>query len=105
MEQLFGAMCRNICPLPGESFVGLAGRWIEALHCAAALKPRDQQEWRRAAEVTMQQFYAAYSLVMRRNKGITGQQRMQHGQNFLRHAKAMHDARLRYDLLRTSGTA
>jgi hypothetical protein len=105
MEQLFGAMCRTIDPLPDEDFAGLAGRWVEALRCVAALKARNQEEWLLAADVTMMQFYAAYSLTMRRHKGISGKQRRQYGQDFLRQAKAMHDARLRYDLLRKSGAA
>jgi len=102
LETLFGAMCRNLLPLPGENFVDQAGRWMDALRFTASLKPRDSPEWLRAADVTMKQFSALYSLVMRKQKGITAKQRLRHDQDFLSHAKAMQDARLRYDPLRKS---
>jgi hypothetical protein len=101
---LFGAMCRDLFVLPGESFVDRASRWTDALGFAASLKPRDQQEWLQAADVTMQQFSAIYSLVMRKRRGIARQQRSRYDQDFLVHAKAMQDARLRYNLLWKSRT-
>ncbi len=100
MERLFGAMCRNLSILPGETFVEQAERWTVALRFAASLKPRDQQEWLRAADVTVKQFFAMYSLALRRRQDITAKQRHKYGQEFLLHAKALRDARLRYDLLR-----
>jgi hypothetical protein len=100
MELLFGAMCRNIAALPGEAFVDRARRWTAALSCAASLKPSDQQEWLRAADVTMAQFFAVYSLVMRDRHGISATQRLKHGEDFVLHTKAMRDAWLRYDRLR-----
>ena len=90
--------------LPGETFVDQARRWTDALGFAASMKPRDQQEWLQAADVTMKQFSAIHSLVLRRRRGISRQQRARHDQDFLTHAKAMQDARLRYDLLRKSRT-
>lgn len=105
LETLFGAMCRTLIPLPGENFVDRAARWTDALHFTASLKPRDRNEWLRAADVTMKQFSAVHSLVMRKRKGITPKQRLRYDQDFLTHAKAMQDARLRYDLLRKSGTS
>ncbi|MDR3531510.1 MAG: hypothetical protein P4L90_13285 [Rhodopila sp.] len=105
LELLFAAMCRNLFVLPGETFVDQARRWTDALNFTADLKPRDQQEWLRAADVTMKQFSAIYSLVMRKRRGISQKQRMKHGQDFLAHAKAMQDARLRYELLRNTPTA
>jgi head-tail adaptor len=104
LEALFGAMCRNLFVLPGESFVDQARRWTDALRFTAALRPRDQQEWLQAADVTIEQFSAIHCLVMRRRRDITAKQRSQHDRDFLAHAKAMHDARLRYDLLRKSRT-
>ncbi len=102
MERLFGALCGTLFRLPGETFVDEAARWMDALTFMAALQPRDEREWLVAADVTMKQFSAAHSLLMRKRKGISARQRLQHGQDFLDRAKAMHDARLRYDLLRTS---
>ena len=102
LETLFGAMCRDLLALPGESFVDQAARWTDALRFTASLKPRDQQEWLRAADVTIKQFSAVYSLVMRKQKGITAKQRLRYDKDFLLHAKAMQNARLRYDLMRKS---
>lgn len=102
LETLLGAMCRALLPLPGENFVDQAARWTDALRFTAALKPRNQREWLRAADVTMKQFSALYSLVMRKQKGITATQRQRYDRHFLAEAKAMQDARLRYDLLRKS---
>jgi hypothetical protein len=97
-------MCRDLFVLPGETFVDRARRWTDALGFAASLKPRGQQEWLQAADVTMKQFSAIHSLVMRRRRGITRQRRAQHDRDFLAHAKAMQDARVRYNLLRQSRT-
>ena len=41
---------------------------------------------------------------MRKRRDISARQRAQYEQDFLEHAKAMQDARLRYDLLRQSRT-
>ena len=103
LEALFSAMCRNLCAVPGETFVDQVRRWLDAWHFTVSLKPRDQQEWLQAADVTMNQFFAIHSLVMRKKKGTTERQRTRHDQDFLAYAKAMQDARLRYDLLRRSG--
>jgi hypothetical protein len=105
MERLFAAMCQNIAALPGETFVDRARRWTAALSCAASLKPGDQPEWLRAADVTMAQFFAVYSLVMRDRQGISATQRLKHGEDLAVHTKAMRDARLRYDRLRNSRAA
>jgi hypothetical protein len=105
MEQLFSAMCQNILALPGEIFVDEARRWVAALNCAASLKPRTQPEWLRAAEVTMAQFYAVYSQVMRDWPGISAKQRLSHGEDVVIHTRSMRAARLRYDLLRNSRAA
>jgi hypothetical protein len=102
LEALFSAICRNLFVLPGETFVDQARRWTDALHFTVALHPRTQQEWLQAADVTIEQFSAIYSLVMRKRRGIPPKQRAKHEQDFLEHAKAMQDARLRYDLLRQS---
>jgi hypothetical protein len=104
LEALFSAICKNLFVLPGETFVDQARRWTDALHFTAALNPRDQQEWTQAAEVTIEQFSAIHSLVMRKRRDISPRQRAKHEQDFLAHAKAMQDARLRYDLLRQSRT-
>jgi hypothetical protein len=100
LESLFGALCRDLFVLPGETFVDRARRWTDALGFAASLNPRNQQEWLQAADVTLKQFRAIYSLVMRRRRGLTRHQRARYDQDFLAHAKAMQDARERYDLLR-----
>jgi hypothetical protein len=105
MELLFSAMCQNIAALPGENFVDRARRWTAALSCAASLNPVDQPEWLRAADVTMAQFLAVYSLAMRDRQGISAKQRRKHGEDFVRHTKAMRDARLRYHRLRKFRTA
>jgi len=99
LESLFATMCRGLFVLPGETFIDQARRWADALRFTVALKPRDEQEWVRAADVTMKQFGAIHSLVMRKRRGITAAQRSLHDQNFLARAKEMQDARLRYDLL------
>jgi head-tail adaptor len=99
LESLFGAMCRSLFVLPGETFVNQTRRWTDALRFAASLKPRDEAEWLQAADVTMKQFFAIHSLIMRKRRGITQKQRARHDQDFLSNAKAMQDARLRYDLL------
>lgn len=104
LEALFSAICKNLFVLPGETFVDQARRWADALHFTAALRPRDQQEWLQAADVTIEQFSAIHSLVMRKRRDISPKQRAKHEQDFLEHAKAMQDARLRYDLLRQSRT-
>lgn len=93
-------MCRNLSALPGESFVGQLGRWDEALRFAASLEPRDQQEWLRAADVTVKHFFAAYILVLRDGQGITAKQRQKHDQDFVFQMKALKDARLRYNMMR-----
>jgi hypothetical protein len=98
-------MCQSLLALPGENFVDQAGRWIDALRATALLKPRDRREWLQAADVTMKQFSAVYSLVMRKQRGLTAKQRLRYNQDFLLYAKAMQDARLRYDLLRKSRTS
>jgi head-tail adaptor len=100
LEALFNAMCKNLFVLPGETFVDQARRWTDALQFTAALHPRDRQEWMQAADVTIEQFSAIHSLVMRKRRDISPKQRAKHEQDFLAHAKAMQDARLRYDLLR-----
>jgi hypothetical protein len=105
MELLFASMCQNIRALPGETFVDVAGRWIAALRCAASLQPRDQAEWLRAADVTMAESFAGYSLVMRDRQGISAKQRLKHENDLVVHTRAMRDARLRYDRLRTSRAA
>ena len=97
-------MCRTIAVIPGESFVGQVQRWTDALRFTVSLKPRNEQEWLQAADVTMKQFSAVHSLSMRKKKGITRQQRLRHDQEFMAHAKAMQDARLRYDLMRKTKT-
>jgi hypothetical protein len=104
LESLFGSMCRHLFVLPGETFVDQARRWTDALGFTASLQPRDQEEWLQAADVTMKQFSAIHSLVMRKRRGISRAQRCQYDQDFLANAKAMQDARLRYDLLRKSRT-
>lgn len=104
LEALFSAICRNLFVLPGETFVDQARRWTDALNFTAALRPRTQQEWLQAADVTIEQFSAIHSLVMRKRRSIPPKQRAKHEQDFLEHAKAMQDARLRYDLLRQSHT-
>jgi hypothetical protein len=105
LESLFSAMCRDLFVLPGETFVDRARRWTDALGFAASLRPRDQQEWLQAADVTMKQFSAIHSLVLRRQRRLTRHQRARHDLDFLAHADAMQDARKRYDLLRQSRTA
>jgi hypothetical protein len=105
MELLFAAMCRNIRALPGETFVDVAGRWIAALRYAASLQPRDQPEWLRAADVTMAESFAVYSLVMRDRRGISAKQRLKHENDLVLHTRGMRDARLRYDRLRESRAA
>ncbi len=104
LEALFSAICKNLFVLPGETFVDEARRWTEALNFTAALRPRSQQEWLQAADVTIEQFSAIHSLVLRKRRDISTRQRAKHEQAFLEHAKAMQDARLRYDLLRQSRT-
>jgi hypothetical protein len=42
---------------------------------------------------------------MRKQRGLTAKQRLRYNQDFLLYAKAMQDARLRYDLLRKSRTS
>ncbi len=102
MERVFGALCATLFGLPGETFVDEAARWMDALTFMAALKPRNEREWLMAADITMKQVSAVHSLLMRKRKGVTATQRLQHGQDFLDRAKAMQDARLHYDLLRSS---
>jgi head-tail adaptor len=102
LEALFSAICKTLFVLPGETFVDQVRRWTDALQFTAALRPRDQQEWLQAADVTIEQFSAIHSLVMRKRRDISAKQRARHEQDFLEHAKAMQDARLRYDLLRQS---
>jgi head-tail adaptor len=104
LEVLFSAICRTLFVLPGETFVDQARRWTDALRFTAALNPRNEQEWLRAADVTIEQFSAIHSLVMRKRRDISPKQRAKHERDFLEHAKAMQDARLRYDLLRQSRT-
>jgi hypothetical protein len=105
MERLFGAMCQNVPGLPGETFVDETRRWVAVLTAMASLKPRDQPEWLRAAEVAMAQSFAAYSLVMQDFPGISAKQRLKCGRDFDLHTKAMRNARQRYDLLRQSPAA
>jgi hypothetical protein len=105
LEEVFGAMCQNLFVLPGETFVDQARRWTDALGFTASLRPRDQQEWLGAADVTMKHFAAIYSLLMRKRSDIPRHRRAQHCQQFLIRAKAMHDARLRYELLRQTRTS
>jgi predicted component of type VI protein secretion system len=93
-------MCRDLFVLPGETFVDRARRWTDALGFVVALHPRNQQEWLQAADVTMKQFSAIYSLVMRRQRGLSRLQRAGYDLDFLAHAKAMQEARERYELLR-----
>jgi hypothetical protein len=104
LEALVSALCRDLFVLPGETFVDQVRRWTDALAFAAALKPRDRQEWLQAADVTMKQFAAIQSLVLRKRRGITRRQRAAHEHDFLRRAREMQDARLRYDLLWKSQT-
>ncbi len=100
LEHLFGAMCRNMPALPGEAFPDQAERWTDALRFAAALDPRDQTEWLRAADVTVKQFTAVYTLVLCRRPDTPEKQRQKYGRVFLRQCQVLRDARLRYDLLR-----
>ncbi len=65
-----------------------------------ALKPRNEQEWLQAADVTTKQFEALHSLELYRRKGSSAKQRLAYATDFVHHAKAMQDARLRYELLR-----
>jgi hypothetical protein len=95
-------MCQNLVTLPGEAFVYRVRRWTQALRFTAALKPRNEQEWMQAADVTTKQFCAVYSLVMRRHKSNSPKQRLKHGQDYLVHVKAIREARFRYELLRKS---
>jgi hypothetical protein len=105
MERLLRAMCQNIPAMPGETFVDEARRWVAVLKATASLKPRDQPEWLRAADVTMAQFFAVHSLVMQEFPGTSSKQRLKREQDFVLHTKAMRDARQRYDLLRKSRAA
>jgi hypothetical protein len=102
LELLFGTMCQSLLALPGESFAARAGRWTDALRFTATLKPRNQQEWLHAADVTTQRYSALYSLVMQRREGATAKQRLKHGADFLRQVQAVHRAQRRYDLLRNT---
>jgi hypothetical protein len=104
LESLFAAMCQCLFVLPGETFVDRVRRWSDAWGFAASLQPRSQQEWLHAADVTMKQFAAVHSLILRKRRGITRTQRARHDQDFIVKAKAMQDARLRYDLLWKSRT-
>jgi hypothetical protein len=104
LESLFATMCQNLFVLPGETFVDQARRWTDALQFTAALKPRNPREWLHASDVTMKQFSAIHSLVMRKRRGLSQKQRSRHDQDFLENAKAMQDARLHYDLMRKSRT-
>ena len=92
-------MCESLFVLPGETFVDQARRWIDALYFTALLKPRDQREWLCAADVTLKQYAAVYSLVMQKRKGITAAQRQKHSRDYIDRAKAMQDARRHYDLI------
>jgi hypothetical protein len=102
LEALFGVLCRDLFVLPGETFVDQAQRWTDALGFVASLGPRDQPEWLQAADVTMKHFAAVHSLLMRKRQDVPRHRRVQHSQDFLVRAKAMQDARLRYELLRHS---
>ena len=104
LEALFSGICGHLFVLPGETFVDQARRWTDALRFTAALRPRNEQEWLQAADVTVEQFSAIYSLVMRKRRDISAKQRARYEQEFLDHAKAMQDARLRYDLMRQPKT-
>ena len=102
LESLFSTLGRSLFALPGETFVDQVRRWMNAWSYTVSLKPRNRPEWLQAIEVTTYQFAAVYSLVLRKRKGISQKQRMRYGQDFLTAIKAMTDARMRYDLLRTS---
>ena len=105
MERLLRAMCQNIPALPGETFVDEARRWVALLKATASLKPRDQPEWLRAADVTMAQFFAVHSLVMQKLPGASAKQQLKRGQDFALHTRAMLEAKVRYDRLRKSRAA
>jgi hypothetical protein len=102
LEDLFAAMCRDLFMLPGENFVDQARRWTDALGFVASLGPRNQEEWLQAADVTVKHFAAIHSLLMRKRRDVPRHRRAQYCQDFLTCAKAMQDARLRYELLRQS---
>ncbi len=105
LERLFGTMCRHIDVLPDETFVDQARRWIDALRYMAALKPRTEAEWLLASDVAMKHMFALHSLALGRTKGVTMKQRLKHGRDFIRHARAVHAAQLHYDLLRAKPAA
>jgi hypothetical protein len=98
LEVLFATLCQSLVVMPGETFVDQVRRWDAALSYTAALHPRDKQEWLRAADVTIKQFSAIHSLAQRKRRGISQKQRSQYDHDFLVHAAAMQDARLRYDM-------
>ncbi|WP_428486072.1 hypothetical protein [Rhodopila sp.] len=105
LERLFTTMCRYIYVLPEETFVHQVQRWIDALHFMTSLKPRTEQEWLLASDVTMQHMFAQQSLALSRGKGVRIKQRMQHGKDFITHAKTLHAAQLRYELVRAKPAA
>jgi glutathione S-transferase len=84
-------------PVQRKNFVDRAGRRTAAVSCAASLKPLDQPEWLRAADVTMARFFAVYSLARRNREGISVKQRRKHNKDIVHHTRALRDARLRYD--------
>ena len=102
LEALFGAICRTLVPLPGENVVDQMGRWTVALRFTAAMKPRNPQEWLHAADVTMKQFSAVYSLVMRKQGDISDDQRKHYDQEFLVRTDAMVKAQAAYNRMRAS---
>jgi hypothetical protein len=103
LEAVFAAICDKLYVLPGETFVDQARRWTGALAFAAALKPRSPQEWLQAADVTITQYSAIQCMVMRKRNDISAKQRTKLERDFIAHAKALQNARRRYDLLRDSG--
>ena len=100
LERLFATMCRHICALPDETFVDQARRWADTFRYMAALNPRPKREWLLASDVAMQQVFAQHSLAMGRAKGVPLKRRLAYGRDFIAHARTLHEAHLRYDLLR-----
>lgn len=100
VELLFGGVCQHIPERLGETFAQRARRWTEALTFMVALRPRSEQEWLQAADVTTKHFNALHSLALYQRKSGSAKQKLAHATAFVMHAKAMEDARLRYDQLR-----
>jgi hypothetical protein len=100
LERLFATMCKHIYVLRGETFVDQARRWLDTFTFMAALQPRTEREWLLASDVAMKHLFAQHSLALGRARGVRMKQRMQHGKDFIAHARTLHAAQLRYDLIR-----